>query len=295
MRCPHEPYVLVTAARNEVDFIESTMTSVTSQTILPIKWVIVSDGSIDGTDDVVRNFAARYSFIHLERIDDRSERSTAAKVRAIGTAIEMLEQTEYAYIGNLDADVTFEANYFETLLLRFESDPGLGVIGGRIFQVESSGDVRETRANTESVAGAIQFFRRECFEQVGGYRPLTRGMEDGIAEITARSLGWKTRSYRDLRVIHHRPVGTVGRSIYKVRFQSGLTEYLVGFDPLYHVIRALTRIVEKPYLVGATLVFSGYTWGWLSRKPKVIPPATIAFMRREQRVRLRAMLIGRRR
>jgi poly-beta-1,6-N-acetyl-D-glucosamine synthase len=290
----HKAYVVVTAARNEEDFIELTIRSVVAQTVRPLKWVIVSDRSVDGTDEIVRSYADKYSFIHLVRIDKPSERNTAAKVQAIGVGIKALGQTEYAYFGNLDADISFGETYFETLLQHFERDNKLGVIGGRIFQVDGRAGAFEHSASTESVAGATQFFRRECFDQIGGFQPIAGGMEDGIAEITARYYGWKTRSFRDLPVFHHRALGTVGRSIYRVRFGNGLTEYVVGFGFAYHAIRALSRLSERPYLIGTILVLSGYMWGLLSRRRKSIPDPIVRYMRREQRTKLFGLLLGKR-
>jgi poly-beta-1,6-N-acetyl-D-glucosamine synthase len=292
MQYNHKAYVLVTPARNEKDFIELTIKSVIAQTVRPLMWVIVSDRSVDGTDDIVRSYVTRYPFIHLVRNDKPSERNTAAKVQAINLGIKALGQAEHAYFGNLDADISFGENYFETLLQHFESDSKLGVIGGRIFQIDERGRTLENNASAESVAGAIQFFRRECFDQIGGYQSIEGGMEDGIAEITARFHGWKTRSFKGLPVLHHRELGSVGRSVYRARFSNGLIEYLVGFSFTYHVIRALSRMFEKPYLIGTILVLSGYMWGLLSRRPKVIPYSIVRFIRREQMTKLFASLLG---
>jgi biofilm PGA synthesis N-glycosyltransferase PgaC len=288
----HKAYVLVTPARNEKDFIEFTIKSVVAQTVRPLKWVIVSDRSVDGTDEIVCSYAKRYPFIHFVRNDKPSERNTAAKVHAISVGIQVLGQTEYAYFGNLDADISFGETYFETLLERFENDNKLGIIGGRIFHIDNRGRKVEHNASTESVAGAIQFFRRECFDQIGGYRPIPGGMEDGIAEITARYYGWTTRSFKDLPVVHHRELGTVGRSAYQARFSSGLTEYVVGFSFTYHAIRALTCVFERPYFIGTTLVLSGYMWGLLSRRPKIVPYEIVQFIRREQIGKLCSLLLG---
>jgi biofilm PGA synthesis N-glycosyltransferase PgaC len=290
----HNAYVLVTAARNEEDFIELTIRSVIAQTIRPLKWVIVSDRSVDRTDEIISSYAKRYPFIHFVRNDKPSERNAAAKVHAINLGIRALGQTEYAYFGNLDADISFEENYFETLLQHFERESKLGVVGGRIFQVDGRGGAREYNASTESVAGATQFFRRECFDRIGGYQPIPGGMEDGIAEITARYYGWKTRSFKNLPVFHHRELGVVGRSVYRARFNNGLTEYVVGFGFGYHATRALSRLFERPYLIGTILVLSGYTWGLLSGKRKVVPSAIIRFIRREQRTKLFALFVGKR-
>jgi poly-beta-1,6-N-acetyl-D-glucosamine synthase len=282
----HGRYVLVTAARNEREYLQVTLDSVVAQTVKPQVWVIVSDGSTDGTDDLVRSYATHHSFLRLCRIDAAAKRNTAAKVNAINMGLNALTQTNYAYVGNLDADISFGERYFETLLGRFESDPKLGVIGGRIFEIDAQGRPREAKTSMESVAGAVQFFRRECFDQIGGYRPLAGGMEDGMAEISARYFGWKSRSYQDLPVLHHREMGTVGRSAYEARFQSGVTEYTMGFGFVYHVLRALARVVDKPYVVGTPLIISGYLWAGMSRKPKVVPDVLIGFIRREQILRL---------
>ena len=287
------PYVLVTAARNERDYLQLTLDSVVAQTVKPQMWVIVSDGSTDGTDELVRSYAAQHSFLQLCRIDAAAERNTAAKVNALKMGIKAVRQTDYAYIGNLDADISFGERYFETLLGRFENDAKLGVIGGRIFELDARGRPREAKTSIESVAGAVQFFRRECFDQIGGYLPLAGGMEDGMAEISARYHGWKSLSYRDLPVRHHREMGTVGRSVYEARFRSGVTEYTVGFGFTYHLLRALARITERPYVIGTLLIVSGYVWARLSRKPKVIPDVLIKFIRREQTLRLVSRLRGR--
>lgn len=294
METCHRPYVLVTPARNERDLIGVTLDSVVAQTVTPQMWVIVSDNSVDGTDDVVRSYAEKYPFIRLCRNDERTERNTAAKVNAISLGVAALAQTDYAYIGNLDADVSFEERYFEALIERFESDAALGVIGGRIVQMDARGRAVETKISLESVAGATQFFRRECFDEIGGYRPIAGGMEDGIAEITARYHGWKTRSYGDLPVVHHRELGTVGRSVYKARFSSGVTEYVVGFGFAYHLLRALSRVFEKPYVIGTVLILAGYAWALISRQPRVVPDEMVRFIRREQMTRLASRLGTRR-
>jgi glycosyltransferase involved in cell wall biosynthesis len=295
MQNNHKPYVLVTPAHNEKDFIELTIKSVVAQTVRPLMWVMVSDRSVDGTDEIIRSYAERYPFIHLVRNDDkRSERNAAAKVHAINLGIEALGRTEYAYFGNLDADISFGETYFESLLQHFESDNKLGVIGGRIFHIDKRGRTLEHNSSTDSVAGAVQFFRRECFHQIGGYQPIAGGMEDGVAEITARYRGWKTHSFKGLPVLHHRELGVVGRSAYEARFCNGLTEYVVGFSFPYHVIRALSRVFERPYFIGSILVFSGYMWGLLSRRPKIIPYPIVRFVRREQMNKLFALLLGKR-
>jgi biofilm PGA synthesis N-glycosyltransferase PgaC len=128
--------------------------------------VRVSDYSVGGTDDVVRSYAENHSFVRLCRNDEPADRNTAAKVNAINRGIEALGQTDYAYNGNLDADVSFGESYFQTLIERFERDAKLGVIGGRIFQIGTRGRARVARARPESVVGAVQFLPQEWFAQM---------------------------------------------------------------------------------------------------------------------------------
>ena len=53
-------YVLITPARNEEEFIEKTILSVISQTVLPQKWIIVSDHSTDRTNEIVEKYDTQF-------------------------------------------------------------------------------------------------------------------------------------------------------------------------------------------------------------------------------------------
>src|SRR5271166_3066755 len=122
-------YVLITPARNESQFIELTIKSVVSQTVRPIKWVIVSDGSTDGTDDIVKKYAADHPWIELVRMPERRERHFAGKVHAFNAGYAKVRDLDYDVIGNLDADITFDEGYFDFLLREFAASPRLGVAG----------------------------------------------------------------------------------------------------------------------------------------------------------------------
>src|SRR5215831_2009801 len=122
-------YVVITPARNEAQFIELTLKSVTSQTVLPLKWVIVSDGSTDGTDDIVKRYAARHPWIELVRMPERTERHFAGKVHAFNAGWARVRDAEYDVIASLDADITFEQDYFAFLLEKLLADKALGLVG----------------------------------------------------------------------------------------------------------------------------------------------------------------------
>src|SRR4029077_4372225 len=182
-------YVLITPARNEAQFIELSIKSVVAQTVRPAKWVIVSDGSIDGTDDIVKKYAADHPWIELVRMPERQERDFAGKVKAFNAGYARVKDLDYQLICSMDGDISFEEDYFSFLLRRLAEDPALGLVGTP-FQ-DSSGQAYDYRfVSTEHVSGACQVFRRECFEQIGGYVPVKGGGIDLIAVITARMKGW---------------------------------------------------------------------------------------------------------
>src|SRR5260370_6390957 len=121
-------YVLVTPARNEGGFIEQTIRSVVSQTALPLKWIIVSDGSTDGTDEIVSKYAKDYPWIELVRMPERRERHFAGKVYAFNAGYARVKELEYDAIGSLDADISFDEDYFSFLLSKLAEDRALGLV-----------------------------------------------------------------------------------------------------------------------------------------------------------------------
>ena len=280
-------YVLVTAAYNEGDFIEATIVSVISQQIRPLKWIIVSDGSTDDTDQIVREYAAENKFIQLHRITEDHPRNFAAQVNAINVGITELKGTQYAFIGNIDADVTFQTSYFKDLLQKFQESPNLGLGGGFIHERSRGGTFKSRRANSvRSVAHASQFFRRECFEAVGGaYVPLPYGGPDTYAETTARMKGWKVESFPDLTVLHHRPTGAAG-GILRSWFRQGKMDYSLGALPLFEMMKLARRVPVKPYLIGSAARLAGFAHSYWSGEPRAVSSEFITYLRREQMQRV---------
>jgi len=283
-----ERYVLITPARNEEAYIEETIEAVISQTVLPLAWVIVSDGSTDRTDEMVLDYSDRYDFLYLLRRNS-DERNFESKVRSIDAGYQKLKEVRYDFIGNLDADVSFGHECFERLLEKFREDPDLG-IGGGIINELIDGKFRPQIISLNSVAGAVQLFRRNCYEQIGGYLPIPGGGIDSAAEIMARMHGWRVRTFPDIKVLHYRRVTTGKRNILGTRFQNGVTNYLLGYHPIFQILSCLYRLVERPYLVGTLLILAGYCWSCVRRYPRPLPLDAIRFLRSEQKNRIRKML-----
>ena len=278
-------YVVVTPARNEARFIELTLKSVTNQTVLPRKWVIVSDGSTDGTDEIVKKYMARHPWIELLRMPERAERHFAGKVHAFNAGYAKVRDTENDIIVSLDADISFEDDYFGFLLEKLSADEGLGLVGTPFREL--SGEIYDYRfVNIEHVSGACQVFRRECFEAIGGYMPVKGGSIDHIAVITARMKGWKTRTFTEKSCLHYRTMGTAGRSLLKSRFKLGVKDYSIGNHPMWEFFRAARQMTQPPVLTGGLALAAGYLWGVVGRVPRPVSSDLIAFHRREQMQRL---------
>jgi len=281
-------YVLITAAYNEERLIENTLNSVVSQTLLPQRWIIVSDGSTDRTDDIVRSYSETYPFIELHRITEQHARDFGAQVNAINTGYQRLKHLDFNFVANLDADISFGPNYYATLIKRISADPRLGLVGGSIFEDHGHGFQRRLSNSIHSVAHAVQLFRRECFDAIGGYIPLKYGGPDWVAEVQVRRLGWRVHSFPDLVVLHHRPAASAGGFV-RGWYRQGLMDYSLGSIPLFEVIKCARRLREHPLVIGALARWTGFCMSALRRSPRLVDEQFIDYLRREQRERLRAI------
>jgi len=277
-------YVLITPARNEADYIELTIQSMVAQTVKPLKWVIVSDGSTDGTHDIVARYAAELAWMELVRLPERKERHFAGKVHAFNAGLARVEASEFEVIGNLDGDVSFEAGHFEFLVSKFAEDTRLGVGGAPFREGGWQYDYRFT--NIENVWGGCQLFRRTCFEEIGGYVPVKGGCIDHIAVVSARMKGWKTQTFTEKVCIHHREMGTAQRSALAAKFKTGVKDYSVGNHAAWELFRTVYQMKQRPVIIGGLALGWGYTWSLLQRKQRPVSEDFVAFTRREQIARL---------
>ena len=280
-------YVLITPARNEAQFIEGTIKSVVAQTVRPAKWVIVSDGSTDGTDEIVRKYLHANPWMELLRMPERAERHFAGKVFAFNAGYERAKGIGAEIVGNLDADVTFEPDHFEVLLRSAAGDETLGVFGAPFREGNFQYDYRFT--NVENVWGGCQLFRRECYEDIGGYKPVKGGCIDHIAVVSARMNGWKTRTFTDRVCIHHRTMGTAQVGPIKSKFRMGAKDYSVGNHPVWQLSRAVYQMRNRPRVLGGIALAAGYFWSAVRRAEVRVTPGMVRFVRREQMNRLRKL------
>lgn len=281
-------YILITPARNEESFIEFGIKSVLSQTIPPAEWIIVSDRSTDRTDKIVERYAATCAFMKLVKLPPGQGRDFSSKVSAFNAGYGSVSVRDYDFIGNLDADVSFAPEYYERLLQEFEKNKKTGIAGGVILELVG-GRFRKQMTGKNSVAGALQLFRRECFEGIGGFVPLRFGGEDATAEIMARMKGWEVNAVDELEVHHHRRVsGSAG--VLKARFRGGIMHYQIGYHPFFQLASAVYRMADRPFVIGSLLTLSGYFWAFAKDFNRPVSSSQIEYLAGEQLKRLRSLV-----
>ncbi len=278
-------YVAITPARNEEKNIRRLLDSMVAQTHLPLRWVIVSDGSTDTTEQIVAVYQRNYPWIQLVRRNERRERNFAAKVDCFNHGFRTLERLQFDVIGNVDADISFEADHFGFLMSCFDKFPRLGVAGTPFVEDGKSYDYRFT--NIQHVSGACQMFRRDCFRDIGGYIPIEGGGIDWVAVTTARMRGWQTKTFTERTCVHHRPIGTGSAGRLRAAFRQGRKDYYLGGHPIWQIFRSVYQLTRPPYVTGGTSLLAGYLWACLRRQPHLVSRELVRFHRQEQMRRLR--------
>lgn len=276
-------YVIVTPVRNEDAYLEEHLASVVRQTIRPTEWIIVDDGSTDATGAIVDRWASQHAWIKALHRGDRGFRYAGTGVmEAFYDGYHALSTRDWTYLVKLDGDLILSPDYFERCLEEFAKDAQLGIGGGIVCDREDA-PLKFEQGPSFHVRGAVKMYRRACWVAIGGL--ITSSGWDTVDELKANYLGWHTRSFTDLRVLHCRPTGAVdGR--WKDAIKNGRANYVTGYHPVFMLLKCLRRALNKPYVVGALGLFYGFVSGYIRRLPQVEDPALIKYIRRQQLRRL---------
>jgi GT2 family glycosyltransferase len=224
---------------------------------------------------------------------EHRDRTFAAKAACFNAGYDRLKSMDFDIVGNLDADITFEPDYYEFLLGRFAEISQLGVAGTPFVEDTSqpqSHTYAHEFADLQHVSGACQMFRRKCFEEIGGYTPIKGGGIDWVAVTTARMKGWRTRTFLERTCFHHRKMGTANRNPLMARFRHGQEDYYVGGHPVWQLLRGTFQMTAKPFVLGGLFLILGYFWAMAKRVKRPVSAELVAFHRAEQMARLRKMV-----
>jgi poly-beta-1,6-N-acetyl-D-glucosamine synthase len=276
-------YIVITPVRDEEAYLRFTIESMLSQTVRPSEWVIVNDGSTDGTAAIIDEYAAQHPWIRaVHRVNRGFRKAGGGVVEAFNDGLRAVTTTDWQFIVKMDGDLTFEEHYFERCLDNFHSDSRLGIGGGVICYIEN-GAKRIEFCPEFHVRGATKIYRRECWDAIGGFWPAPGW--DTMDEVKANMLGWGTRSFPDLHLQHHRYTGTAD-GIWAGLVKNGRANYVCGYHPLFMLAKFFVRLPRRPYLIGSVALLYGYLSGYMKQIPQVDDLQTIGFLRRQQLGRL---------
>ncbi len=269
-------YALVTPARDEADNLIRLADAVLSQTVRPATWVIVDNGSTDGTVEFVRALAEAEPWVELASAPPTDgPRPGAPIVRAFHRGLELVPGTTDVIV-KLDADVSFEPDYFERLLDAFAADPALGISSGTC--VELVGDTWiDVHSTGLHVRGATRAYRTDCLRAI---LPLPDVVGwDTVDEIKATLLGWRVASLPSLRFRHHRRVGERDGSTWARWTAQGRASYHLGYRPSYLLLRSLWRALRRP---AAIAMLGGFVNEAVRRRPRYVEADVREYIRSTQ-------------
>lgn len=285
-------YVVVTTARDEEQYIERVIASLTAQTVKPQKWIIVDDGSTDRTVEIAQSAAAQYPWIQIIQRENRGYRQVGVgNYDALQEGFKALEKADYDYLCIIDADVEFKPQYFEALNKKFLSNPNLGIGCGVVWD-SFEGESVAVGFLPELTFGALKCYRRECWNAIGGLIRVV--CWDAVDNFKAMQLGWVSESFKDedLKILHLRPTGSSQGDILRGRYRRGTGMHFMGAHPLWVLASALRRMIEPPLFLGAWYIFWGYLKERLNGGPQIKDYELVNFIRNWQMRKLKSLFIN---
>lgn len=276
-------YVVISPVRDEAENIENTIESMLRQTITPVEWMIVNDGSTDSTGQILDKYKSRIPWISAVHRDNRGFREPGGGVvAAFEDGYRSLTAKQWDYIVKLDGDLTFEPQYFEKCFERFAENPKLGVGGGTIQSLYPQGMIVE-KVPEFHVRGATKIYRRNCWERIGGL--LKAPGWDTLDEVKANMLGWETRSFPDIVITQQRVTGGA-EGQWRDSFKNGRANYICGYHPFFMVLKCMRRLFHPRHFVSAFGLMSGFISGYVTGEARVDDPELIRYLRKQQLKRL---------
>lgn len=276
-------YVVITPVRNEEENIDETIRSVSDQSVRPLEWVIVDDGSTDKTAEILDRYAFQLPWIRVFHLADRGFREPGTGViRAFNYGLHHLNEQEWEFIVKLDGDLKMERDYFERCFAEFRRDPKLAIGGGTICH-RQNGILRPDSGPRFHVRGATKIYRRGFWDMSGGL--LATPGWDTLDEVKANMLGWRTRSFSDTNLVHRRPTGSAD-GVWRNWFKNGRANYITGYHPVFVILKCVKRIPQKPFFLSSFALFCGFVSGYFMRVPQVNDKDLVRYVRRQQVLRM---------
>ncbi len=285
-------YAIISPCRDEAEFLQTTIDAIAAQTTPPTLWLVVDDGSTDATPEILARAAERLPFLRVLRRQDRGARAVGpGVVEAFYAGLETIDLDDYDYVCKLDGDLDLPPRYFERAFERFEADPWLGNLSGKVF-LREHGKLIAERVGDENAVGMIKLYRVACFRDIGGF--VRQVSWDGIDGHMCRMRGWIASSVHDeeMNFVHLRLMGSSQDSIWAGRLRWGRGKYFMGSAPYYVAAVAAYRMIERPFILGGLCIFWGYVRAWWRGDRRHDDREYRRYMRRYE---LQSLLLGKRR
>jgi biofilm PGA synthesis N-glycosyltransferase PgaC len=284
-----QSYLLISPCRDEAQYMRQTLDTVVAQSVLPAHWIIVDDGSTDGTPSILAEYAAKYPWITVVTRQNRGHRAVGPGViDAFYAGYQTVNPEDFEFVCKLDLDLRLPPRYFEILMQRMHANPRIATCSGKAYVEEGSRLINEGHGDETSL-GMTKFYRVSAFVAMGGF--VREVMWDGIDCHRCRMMGLIACSWDepDLRFVHLRPMGSSQQSIYTGRMRHGYGQYFMGTGFLYLLASAIKKIPEKPYLLGSLAM----VWGWCRSALRRLPRyPDVTFRRFLNTYQWRALQVG---
>ncbi len=240
-------YILVTPCKNEEGSLPKLAETVVGQDITPLLWVIVDDGSIDRTPEIIGCLISEYPWIQTIKLSE--------KPRDLGVHVSHVYRTgfdaaikhcddnniDYQYVASVDADIILDRDYFTSLISEFEDDRDLGICSGHIGNM-INGDVVWSSYREDMPSGGARLWRRECFENTGGF--LLTCSPDSVSNVKAKLRGWKTHYFTTTTAISTRAYSSA-QGQWKGYKRLGSNNYFIGYSPLHTCLKSVKLLYSK--------------------------------------------------
>ena len=270
-------FAIISPVKNEEKYINFTLESIITQTVLPREWIIVNDGSTDNTVNIINKYINKYPWIKLYQFPNFEEYDYSSRVVLLFNYGINLIKCNYEFILKLDGDVSFEKDFCEKILSEFEVNQHLGIASGTIIR---SGVPEKSFPEFGYTRGATKFYRKKCFQEIGGIVPVVSW--DTIDNAAARSKGWQTKSL-PIYFLHHKEEGSrVGSNLFQ-HFRTGLSNGNIPYYFPYFILKCLTKISNKPYVIGSMAQFIGFIYSAYFRRFRPFPDYASIQVRKDQK------------
>lgn len=278
-----EKYIIISPVRNEEALVESTINCVLQQTVKPIEWIIVNDGSTDSTQKIVEKYTSVYPWIKLINLTDRGYYYPGTGVvNVIKKGFEQITDHQWDFLVKLDCDVTMEPEYFENILNEFKKNPKLGVASGAIYLVDDDHKQTKEKSQYDHPWGASKIYRKKCFGDIKGWKAIPGW--DLADLLSAQMNGWETRCFDEYKILHHRESGYRRSGFTSGKFLLGRFLYRYGYNFLYTVFKGLYRLFERPVIIGGLSLIAGYIFAFVKREDRLFDKDMRKFLRKKQRI-----------